>query len=377
MSSALSALRSGLARLERGIDRLKVSVKSRFDLFRPLHIDVYRGHGTPERLFVRGRVLEETGTAPVRGEAGRIRNVLNTLHRMESDEVPGARLRLSAAGAETDVETDREGYFSAELRPATSLDPGWHEVRAELLDSPARQTGVRATGEILVPAPDSEFGVVSDLDDTVVQTGARNKLTHARILFQRNALSHVPFPGIDEFYRQLRVGPDGRGANPVFYVSRSAWNLYDLFVEFLDAHGMPEGPLHMQDAAIVEPRSEQLGKRHTKVESIGHILDAHPGLSLVLVGDSGQDDPEIYREVALSHPDRIRAVYVRDVTPPERDREVDAIIRELETAGVPMCAEADTPALARHAERMGLIPQGGAARVERAARERRASQDAG
>jgi len=335
---------------------VKLGLKQRLGLFEPLQIDVYRGHGTPQCLRVRGRVLEQSGTRQPDGEAGILRNTLDTIRRMESDEIPGARLRVRLAGATEEVETDDEGYFSVDMRPATPLEPGWHDVRIELIDSMAGGAGLEATGRVLVPDPEAEFGVISDLDDTVIRTGATNKLTHTRLLFSRNAVTHVPFEGIDDFYRRLRLGPDGRGANPVFYVSRSGWNLHDMFVRFLDEHDLPRGAMYMQDTAIIEPKSEHVGHEQHKRRSIDIILGMHEPLPFVLVGDSGQEDPETYLAAAERWPGRIHAVYVRDVTDPDRDREVRRIMDRLREMGVPALAAEETSAFERHAREHGLVP---------------------
>lgn len=373
MADILGPLERALAGAQKVIDRAKLAVKSRFGLFRPLQLVVYRSHGTKRRLVVRGRVLEDTGTRDVgTRDKGRIRNVLNTLHRFESDEIPGARLRVRACGVECEAETDHEGYFELELEPGDAVEAGLHPIEVELLDGgPTGQQGITAQGRLAVPADDCEFGVVSDLDDTVVDTGARDKLTHVRVMLARDALSHEAFPGVGEFYRQLQLGPDGRGANPIFYVSLSAWNLYDLFERALDDHELPWGAIILRDAAIIEESSDAVPHGKHKPRTIASLLELHDTLPMVLVGDSGQNDPETYLGIVRDHPDRVRAVYLRDVTPPERDREVRAIVREIEALGVPACAAETTADLARHAEWAGLVPRGAAERVAARAREAR------
>ena len=57
-------------------------------------------------------------------------------------------------------------------------------------------------------------------------------------------------------------------------------------------------------------------------------MGTYPDLGVVLVGDCGERDPEIYRQVVLRHPGRVFAVYVRDVAP-ERHDAVRAISEEL------------------------------------------------
>jgi phosphatidate phosphatase APP1 len=137
----------------------------------------------------------------------------------------------------------------------------------------------------------------------------------------------------------------------VFYVSNSPWNLYDLLEDFLDVHGIPRGPLLLRDWS---PRTTlKAGEAH-KLAAIQQLLDAYPGLPVVLIGDSGERDPEIYRQVVLRHPGRVLAVYVRDVAP-ERHADVRAIAAELAAHGVELVFSPDTEAARRHALDHGLI----------------------
>src|SRR6185295_17596786 len=93
------------------------------------------------------------------------------LKLMESDEVPGARLEARFRGRRCETTTDREGYFRAGLA-TREAKPGWNAVEVGLAGDPA----TRAQAEVLVPSPRARFGVVSDLDDTVIQSNVLHKV---------------------------------------------------------------------------------------------------------------------------------------------------------------------------------------------------------
>ncbi len=95
------------------------------------------------------------------------------------------------------------------------------------------------------------------------------------------------------------------------------------------------------------------------------MLGLHPHLPFVLIGDSGQHDPEIYAEVVSSHPGRILAVYIRDVRLDPGDRRVEAVAEDW-AHEVPFVLVADSAALARHAAGLGLVAADEVARVEHA-----------
>ena len=357
--------RAPLIRALRAVRTAKLRAKQRFGLFDPLRIVPYRGCGTPELLRLEGRLLEADGAREPAGDRF-WRNALTVLARLESDEIPGARLLARFGGRACEARTDHEGFFAFEIRPEHPPRPGWHAVELELLGSVAGGRGLRAAGQVLVPEPDAEFGVISDLDDTVIVTAATDRLLMVRICLFRNARTRVPFPGVPELYRALRAGPDRAGRNPIFYVSNCGWNLYDLIEAFMDHHGIPAGPIFMRDVAILEERSPTGGHRQHKLHRIRSLLRTYPELPFVLIGDSGERDPETYSRIAREHPGRIGAVYLRDASRQERDRQVRALAAQLSSLGVPAVLSPDSAAIAEHAAEQGFITPDAARRVRQA-----------
>jgi phosphatidate phosphatase APP1 len=323
-------------------------------LRRRRHVELhpFRGYGTPTRLRLRGRVLRSTGLVRSRLGDSVVDNLRNMFHRFESDEVPGAVVAARAAvGDEVHLRTDEEGYFDLALdlpRPLT--DPRvWEPVDLNLLDPVSPDGVTHATGQVLVPR-DPQYAVISDLDDTVLHSHATSLWQMAKLTLLHNAHTRLPFEGVAGFYQALQRGRDGEAYNPVFYVSNSPWNLYDLLEDFLDVHGIPRGPMFLRDWSL---RTLKAGAVH-KLAAIEGLLECYPGLQVVLVGDSGERDPEIYRQVVLRHPGRVLAVYVRDVAP-ERHDAVRAIAAELAGHGVELVFSPDTEAARAHALARGLI----------------------
>ena len=357
----MPSLRQTVSDVEGFFDRIKLGYKWRFDRWDELQVIVYRGYGTAERLRVRGRVLDDKGAVLGKGPASTWQNITNTFRRIETDEIPGARVRLRFRDQERELETDGDGFFEADVAPDQPLpdDQAWHEVEVELISpDPGDEGPVRATGEILVPQADAEFGIISDLDDTLVRTGATNPLRQMRTTLLNSPRTRLPFPGVAAFYRALQRGPDDRGVNPIFYVSSSPWNFYGLFEGFMEAHDVPPGPIFLKDFGFTKKKFLKSGHQEHKLSRIRQLLDIYPDLPFVLIGDSGQKDPETYRQIAEEMPERIRAVYVRDVTPPERDREVRELAEAIEAEGTPFMLAQDTEEAAEHAHQHGLITEG-------------------
>ncbi|MCA9072271.1 MAG: DUF2183 domain-containing protein [Planctomycetaceae bacterium] len=348
--------RGGVYRMERRIDGWKHAIKRRLGRVEPVHILPYRGFGTDQVLHIRGRVLEDKQIGGPKADDSWWRNLCNMYRRFDSDEIPNVRVRAIYHEDVQDVVTDEAGFFEVVFHPPTPPNPTtlWHDVRIELMDEVVPgQTDVTSLGQILVPPLDAEFGVISDMDDTVMQTHATNLWRMAKLTFLNNARTRMPFEGVAAFYRALQRGPKGTFQNPIFYVSSSAWNIYDLLVDFLELNDIPSGPLLLRDLGLGKSNAQLMGHQH-KLEKIERILTTYPELPFVLIGDSGQDDPKIYRQAILDFPGRIKAVYIRDIVANHRER-VSEIAKEVQEHGVDMLLVHDTVAAAIHAAEKGLI----------------------
>lgn len=343
------------AGLERAVDALRRRL-GRSDGYGPLEIVGFRGHGTRDELRVRGRVVEDRRIPASRDDDTLVDNLVAAWRRFETDEVPDVEVRVAARGLETRVRTDEEGYFQARLRggdpPREARE--WESVELVVADDRSRGIlGARAAVPVRVPGPRAAFGIVSDVDDTIVHTGATDLLQALRQTVFHNARTRLAFPGVAAFYRALAGGAGGDASNPVFYVSSGPWNLYELLVEFLDLHGIPDGPIFLQDIGLDVGKLGLRSHMDHKMACITDILDLHAGLPFVLLGDSGQHDAEIYRAVVERYPGRIRAIYIRDVAVEARDRIVVEIARGLEE--VDLVLVENTLEAAEHAVGLGLV----------------------
>ncbi len=349
--------------------------KWRYNRFGPITIIAYRGFGTSGEVSLKGRVLD--GKEIVRGDKDSSvwQNIRLTLQRIATDEIPGATVRLHFQDQTFETLTNDEGIFEFTFEPpeAFSGNDIWHPASVELLSPPSRkQEEVWAEAEILIPAPESEFGVISDIDDTIMRTGATDILRILRSVLLNYGGGRVPFEGVAALYRELQKGPDGKGKNPVFYVSSSPVNLYEHFAYFMEERDVPRGPIFLKNFGFTKEQFFSSGHDAHKIMHVNAVLDTYPELPFVLVGDSGQRDPEIYRQIVQKHSDRIKAIYIRDVTPRvknERDAEAQAVAEELEALGVPMVVAEDSEAAAEHAAEIGLIAPEGVDRVRQDRRQ--------
>lgn len=326
----------------------------------PMMIVAYRGYGTLHKLYLQGRVLENKGINVAADGDSTWDNFVNMYKRFTSAGVSRARVRTRFQDIERDFVADKAGYFDGWIESSQPLrDNGlWHEVELELIEPRRRGSRpVRATASVLVPPPDAQFAVISDIDDTVIHSDVVNLLRMARIVFLGNARTRLPLKGVAGFYRALFRGNGQEGVNPLFYVSNSPWNLYDLLCDFFHLNDIPIGPvLFLRRWGFTRKERLPTRKREHKLSSARNILELFPHLPFILVGDSGEKDPEIYAELVSEYPERIRAVYIRNASRKlQRPAEIQVLAGKVIQAGCTLILADDTWPLAQHAAQQGWI----------------------
>jgi phosphatidate phosphatase APP1 len=176
-------------------------------------------------------------------------------------------------------------------------------------------------------------------------------------LFVEDAQSRVAFPGVAALYRALHTGVSGREANPILYVSRAPWGLYSILDEFFDLHGIPVGPvLFLREWGVSWKSPLPRKAEDHKQDLIRNMLSLYGDLPFILIGDSGQHDPEVYRQIVEEHPGRVLAVYIRNVSrEARRIEEIEGLAAAVAAAGSSLVLAADSLAMAKHAAELKLI----------------------
>jgi phosphatidate phosphatase APP1 len=212
---------------------------------------------------------------------------------------------------------------------------------------------------VIVPTEQARRLVVSDIDDTIMRSDATDTAQLVRNTVTGSSWTRQAFEGTDELFAGLQRGPGLDEHNPVAYLSSSAWNLYDFLVGFLRRSAMPLGPLFLRDLGIDRQRFIKSSHSSHKRARIDELLDAHD-LPLVLVGDTGQHDAEIYRGVVGDNPDRVELVLLRDVADARRAADVRELFADTD---VPVTVAPTSTAFAATCEELGLVGPGWTDRV--------------
>jgi phosphatidate phosphatase APP1 len=288
------------------LDGARRRLNARLGRDQPRHIAAYRGHGDARGVELCGRVLAEEPRGGPEDDDGWWENLLATYRRFTTGKIPDAPVKLVFRDAQVHTESDREGYYSAEL--ATASLPSellWDNAIASLADG-----SLAVAQPVLQVAADAAFGVISDIDDTVLHSSIVDWKTAAQLTFLHNARTRKPLDGVAVLYQALQAGASGRSGHrrhPVFYVSSSPWNLYDLLDDFMELNAIPCGPIFLRDLGIDEDKFIKSAGHGHKLERAIALIERYPHLQWVLAGDSGQADAELYAEAAHAYPDRILA----------------------------------------------------------------------
>lgn len=312
----------------------------------------YRSYGTGYRLYVKGRVLDKEPLLHTENQSV-WQTIKNAVKQFDTHEIAGCKLKLKVGSTGLETVTDRKGYFLVDaLVPedlqALSDKEGWVKF---LL---AAEGKAAFEGEFLIPETEADFGVISDIDDTILNTGVTSFLKW-RVIFNSffvDAYRRIPLKDAPSLYQKLHCGVDGREKNPIFYLSNSPWNLYSYLQLFLDHNGFPKGPVLLRGFNSLFQKLAADEKPHKQKEII-NLLDTYPKLNFILIGDSGEHDASIYTEIAAQYPKRILCIYLRSVAHSRRMKHVKSIVDNFRTTPV-LLVETSAQAEA-HARENGFI----------------------
>jgi len=312
-----------------------------------------------------GRVFREPAQ-PLRAGQGLLYHVRVIWRLMRAWGVENAKIQARFGGATTIICTDRDGYFRLDLALTEPPPPGrlWHQVSLRLIEPviPGLQSDV--PGDVFIPETTGpkttcSLAVISDIDDTVMETGVANKLMMMWRLFATDSDGRTAFPGMASFLQALHRGACGHDTNPMLYVSRAPWALYGVLDRFFNHHDIPIGPiLFLRDWGMTLQHPLPRRSKGHKINLIRQIIAHYDDLPFVLIGDSGQRDPEVYADIVRQFPHRIRAVYIHDVNDDRQRRlTISEMAPEFKANGTGLVLATDALAMAQHAAEHGLIAE--------------------
>jgi phosphatidate phosphatase APP1 len=262
-------------------------------------VAAFPGYGGADWVRVVGRVLI---VPPVRTTGGEYAGVRGW-RSFASVPVGFAKVEVIIEGTTHHVVADRGGVIDAVL-PAT-LPAGWQPITMSVEQGDAVET------RVFVVAPDVRFGVVSDIDDTVMVTALPRPLIAAWNSFVLDEHARQPVPGMAVLLERITRENPG---SPVIYLSTGAWNVAPTLIRFLRRHVFPPGALLLTDWGPTHDRWFRSGKDH-KAQNLERLAREFPDMKWLLIGDDGQHDDELYTRFTSEFPGNVAAVAIRRLSP--------------------------------------------------------------
>jgi phosphatidate phosphatase APP1 len=262
----------------------------------------FSGYGGDGWIRVLGRVLLVRPLRAGAKEKSRARTVRGW-RSFTSVPAGDVAVVVTAGGKEYRVSADRGGVIDARLE--IRLPAGWNEITMHTEGSGT------ATAPIFVVDAKTRFGILSDIDDTVMVTALPRPLLAAWNTFVLDEHARTPVAGMAVLYERLVREHSG---SPVIYLSTGAWNVAPTLTRFLSRNLYPSGALLLTDWGPTHDRLFRSGKQH-KRDNLARLATEFPTMKWLLIGDDGQHDEELYGEFATTHPKNVAAVCIRQLSP--------------------------------------------------------------
>jgi phosphatidate phosphatase APP1 len=260
----------------------------------------YAGYGGAGWVRVLGRVL-------LTREASSPRPNVRGWRSFTSVAVNDVNVVITIGKTEHRVHADRGGVI--DVRVKSDLTPGWRTVTMRT-DDPDSPDTAAVEAPVYIVEGDARFGILSDIDDTVMVTALPRPMLAAWNTFVLDEHARTPTPGMAVLYDRLAKAHTGC---PTIYLSTGAWNVAPTLSRFLNRNLYPRGPMLLTDWGPTHDRLFRSGRQH-KVDSLARLAGEFPDIKWLLIGDDGQHDEEIYGEFALAHPDKVSAVAIRQLS---------------------------------------------------------------
>ncbi len=316
-------------------------------------VKVYHGYGHQDNLIVYGHVLAGKPPRAV-VDNNLISNVIHLIKIFSVKPIAGVSVRLQWDNQYYYSKTAQDGFFKFEWKSNSKISAGWHAIFIDLVGSHDK---VLTTGEGKIFVPEAtQYGFISDIDDTVLVSHSAKTGKKLRVMFTKNPLSRKTFADVVKFYRLLSLAhTEPNLLNPFFYVSSSEWNLYDDLNVFFKHNQLPKGVFLLNEIK----RWYQLLKTGTtkhqgKLMRVVRLFEAFPKQRFILLGDNSQKDPAIYAAIANKYPEKVVAIYIRNVSPKKEEITL-SLMKSITNKNIQTCQFEHTDEAISHARDIGLI----------------------
>ena len=232
---------------------------------------------------------------------------------------------------------DKFGYFHIIIDVDDSILKRLHKVEFYLGDKQIFINKEIGTSSLIINKDDFNIGVISDIDDTIIVSHSTSNLKKTALVGLKNAFSRKVVSETKDLYSFL----DSKVCQ-FFYVSNSETNLYLLIKWILKLNGLPDGPIYLKKIRsyrniFKNKKKKSFLEKHThKIGRIETLFNYFPSNKFILIGDSSQSDPEIYKYISEKYPDRIKSIFIREISNSTRKKQLELISEEIKGLDIPV-----------------------------------------
>lgn len=267
-------------------------------------IQAYIGYTDDHITVVKGRVLDDPAVVATQTDSWWT-NLKNSFRRFISNKVTYQELLLTAGNVQYTTKTDDEGYFAFEIdHSLLQSEESLPELKLNIPCQPMVSAKVIKI--------DSDYIVVSDIDDTIIKTQVSSVLK-LKLLFNtifRNQYQRTSIAGMAEVYQHLKK----EYLANFFYISKSPYNLYTYIVDFLEYNKYPLGSIILRDFGWhLLSKKKSFGEKY---EALNQLYKQFPTKKFILVGDAAESDADIYAHLAKKHSGQTIGIFIRKVGKP-------------------------------------------------------------
>lgn len=276
---------------------------------RPAWIDGFSGWAGSSGGVLYARVHKGRAADKPKPHESSCKRLLETVEALKINALEHAIVRVGGIDGVTSATANDHGLIElalpASLRPGparvtlTIAEPGWQPAKADIV--------------VQVWDDQPGLGVISDIDDTLTDSGVTHKL---KLIW--NTLFHSEYevkifedaPSVlSKVVGNDASGGAGHPGRALFYLSGSPWGLHERISHAFDREGLPRGVMILRSYS-----RESLDPFRFKHPHLQELFAAFPHRRWLLFGDTGEKDPEVYAEMRLEHPGSIERIYIHNVT---------------------------------------------------------------
>jgi phosphatidate phosphatase APP1 len=318
-------------------------------------VKVYPGYGHTHNLVVYGHVFANKYITRNNYTNNVLSNSIHLIKLFLIKPLAGVNVQLIWNDQLLTGTTEEDGFFKFEWKSEVEMPAGWHPVTVNLMEG--IKIAASSEGKAFIPHV-AQYAFISDIDDTVLISHSATIMKRLSVLFSNNPHTRKAFTEVVRHYQLLAMAHAEPGIpNPFFYVSGSEWNLYDDLHEFFSHNKLPEGIFLLNQLK----RWFQLlrtgkTKHEGKLLRIVRIFEVFPKQRFVLLGDNSQSDPAIYSSIIRKYPERVFAVYIRNM---HEGNEIATrkLLAAVEREHIYTCFFKNAEEAIRHSKEIGLIDE--------------------